>query len=429
MLPTGGARPPRGAAPMAPLPLLMLLLLTCGATPALATTVGSAATYFTLAQSGAQCSGSAALTDTGPGYSVPSQCNAFCKANPPMSSSEIGSGVYFTIYIPFGPPTNRQCKCFFAADCALPSTASDTTATIYRMSECSTCASNQVQTQECSAEADTQCEASAVDDPHLQGFHGHRYSFCDDSAPCMGRAFSLLSAAAYALNARVTRMAGPDRWPWAGAWLTALGFRYACVLTVELELATAVAYAVHPDGRGADTTTADIPRDWAGVFAGVRVNGKDAAAKIGSGETIAFDAASAHFPAARHKGDAADGPVLVLTTPDMQITLYLESEDVTHLDFAVTLFSDDARRLPAGMHGLLGQSLAWAAGNLASIEGVELDYAVEGGLLGTAFKYSRFEGAAAAAAADGAKSARRILGGPRAAPVPAKLVGGSRWDC
>ncbi|KAI8477307.1 MAG: hypothetical protein J3K34DRAFT_108739 [Monoraphidium minutum] len=81
---------------------------------------------------------------------------------------------------------------------------------------------------------------------HRMGFFGHRYSFCDDGAPCMGRAFSLLSAAAHALNARVTRMAGPDRWPWAGTWMTALGFRFASVLSVELELATDVQYAVRP---------------------------------------------------------------------------------------------------------------------------------------------------------------------------------------
>ncbi|KAI8469175.1 MAG: hypothetical protein J3K34DRAFT_287962 [Monoraphidium minutum] len=183
-----------------------------------------------------------------------------------------------------------------------------------------------------------------------------------------------------------------------------MGFRYAGVLSVELELATTVEYAVHPDGRGADTTTADIPRDWAGVFAGVRVNGEDAAARVGSGDTLRFGGASVHFPSARHAGNASDGPVLVVTTPQMQVTLYLESEDITHLDFAVTLYNGAAS---PPMHGLLGQSLYWVAGAPAAIEGSEL--VVEGGLLGTAFKYSTFTDEALPAAAPRAKGPGRSL--------------------
>ncbi|KAI8469182.1 MAG: hypothetical protein J3K34DRAFT_522366 [Monoraphidium minutum] len=193
--------------------------------------------------------------------------------------------------------------------------------------------------------------------------------------------------------------------------LTALGFRYAGGLSVELEFATTVEYAVHPDGCGADTTTADIPRDWAGVFAGVRVNGKAAAARVGSGDTLRFGGASVHFPAARHEGDASDGLMLV-------VTLYLESEDITHLDFAVTI--DNGASLPP-MHGLLGQSLAWAAGAPAAIEGSELEYAVEGGLLGTAFKYSKSSEALPAAAPRTKGTRRSQLGLGDATP----LSGGS----
>ncbi|KAI8471956.1 MAG: hypothetical protein J3K34DRAFT_504980 [Monoraphidium minutum] len=295
---------------------------------------------------------------------------------------------------------------------ALPRTAVELTATICgvptaEFSDLAACNYDDTTTAVCAGSSFYQafiaaCNTAAgmIGDPHLTGFGGHKYAFCEEGngAACLGRTFSTFSSPQHALNTRITRMAGPDAWPHAGAWMTAYGFRYADVLTLELELATDVDYAVAPDGRGPDTTRAVVPADWRSVFAGLRVNGKDTAARIGSGETLNFGAAgeaSVHFPSRRHAGDATDGPVVVIKTPGMQVKAYLESEDVTHLDFEIALIG--AAIADGDAHGLLGQSLGWAPGAQAALQGHEMDYVVEGagGLLATAFKYSRFEGAAA----------------------------------
>ncbi|KAI8463101.1 MAG: hypothetical protein J3K34DRAFT_157700 [Monoraphidium minutum] len=190
-------------------------------------------------------------------------------------------------------------------------------------------------------------------------------------------------------------------WPYAGFWMTALGFRWADVLSVEVEMATDVVYSVKPDAeRGAGATRAEVPADWADVFTSAKINGRDVAASIGSGDTLDFVAGDAtayvHFPQGRHPGEPTDGPVMVIATPAMQITVYLETEDIIHLDFAVSLVK---RRITA-MHGMLGQSLHWARGAPAAVEGDDdMLYAVAGGeLLGADFKYSLFGNAAAAAA-------------------------------
>ncbi|KAI8474947.1 MAG: hypothetical protein J3K34DRAFT_489375 [Monoraphidium minutum] len=251
---------------------------------------------------------------------------------------------------------------------------------------------------------------STVADPHVMGFHGHKYAFCEeqDGKPCHGRAFSVLSESMHALNARVTRLAGPDQWPYAGTWMTGMGFKFADVLSLELEMATDVTYDVQPDpARGLSATRAAIPTDWAGVFAGVRANGVNIASKLGSGKTLEFGAgaerATVFFPSARHSKDATDGAVAVVTTPDMQarcgaallVKLYLESEDITHLDYEVML---TPKTRVQEMHGILGQSLSWPSAAPASFQGGDMDYAVDG-LLATAFKYGRFTGKPAAAAA------------------------------
>ncbi|KAI8475728.1 MAG: hypothetical protein J3K34DRAFT_28891 [Monoraphidium minutum] len=211
----------------------------------------------------------------------------------------------------------------------------------------------------------------------------------------------MLSESAHLLNTRITRLAGPDAWPWAGTWMTAFGFRWSKKLSVELEMATDVKYAVEPNGgEPPSATRAEVPSDWAGVIAAARVNGQDVAARIGSGDTMAFGsgaaAASVHFPKDRHPGDPTDGPVMVITTPSMQVTFYLETEDVTHLDFAVDLLP--SKDPITGMHGLLGQSLSWARGAPAAVEGGDdmLYVVADGDLLGAGFKYSLFGKAAAA---------------------------------
>lgn len=50
------------------------------------------------------------------------------------------------------------------------------------------------------------------------------------------------------------------------------------------------------------------------------------------------------------------------------------------------------------------QSVHWAAGQKATLEGTQLDYAVKGGLVGTDFKYSLYGKAPKPAS----KSARRL---------------------
>ncbi|KAI8473059.1 MAG: hypothetical protein J3K34DRAFT_519240 [Monoraphidium minutum] len=394
--------------------LVVALLLACGAAPARGQgTIGGSSSIYALHLTGKLCA-EGVTAFAGSQFADPYVCYDQCKTNHFPAATSLP--VFFSV---INATEEFFCRCSEA--CAAPGDSNGTT--VYQVNECSACTTppNTTVVTACNAltSSDTVCGVGGGggEDPHLQGFFGHRYSFCDHGAPCMGRAFSMLSAVAHALNTRVTRMAGPDRWPWAGTWITGLGFLFANVLSVELELATDAQYAVKPDGRGPGTTTAEVPRDWAGVFATLRVNGEDAAARIGSSDTVRAGDASVHFPAARHQGDATDGPVLVVTTPSMQVTFYLESEDVTHLDFAVTLLNGAAASEP--MHGLLGQSLAWVADAPAVIEGAELEYAVEGGLLGTAFKYGAFTGVRRRAP----KTARRNPMHHAAAAGP--LTGGS----
>ncbi|KAI8462208.1 MAG: hypothetical protein J3K34DRAFT_504083 [Monoraphidium minutum] len=233
--------------------------------------------------------------------------------------------------------------------------------------------------------------ANTVADPHVRGFNGAEYAFCDPEhgtgATCNGRVIAMLSEVDHLLNTRITRLAGPDSWPWAGTWMSAFGLRWSDKLSVELEMATDVKYAVNQNGEcELGTTRAEVPTDWAGVIAAAKVNGQNVAAKIGSGDTMAFgsgtEAASVHFPKGRHPGDPTDGPVMVINTPAMQarVTFYLETEDITHLDFSVAL-----KHAKNAMHGMLGCG------------GDDMLYSVASGdLLGAGFKYSLFGKAPAA---------------------------------
>ncbi|KAI8473759.1 MAG: hypothetical protein J3K34DRAFT_165003 [Monoraphidium minutum] len=233
------------------------------------------------------------------------------------------------------------------------------------------------------------------------GFNGHKYSWCseDNGQHCIGRVFNLISESLHVINTRLTRFAGPDMWPFAGTWMTAFGFRYGSVLSVELELATDVVYKVVPEGGGATppmgSMRAVLPAGWAGVISALRVNGEDVSRRVGGGDTLEFGAgaskASVHFPKDRHADDPTDGPVVVITTPDMQVTWYLESEDTTHLDLKISTLGRDI----IDMHGVLGQSLAWPRAAPALMDGTDLEFAVEGGLLsdgGAAYKFNRFTG-------------------------------------
>ncbi|KAI8469368.1 MAG: hypothetical protein J3K34DRAFT_283131 [Monoraphidium minutum] len=268
-------------------------------------------------------------------------------------------------------------------------------------------------------------EAGAGDDPHVRGFFGQEYEFCGPqlAGQCQGRAFNLLSHRNTLLNTLVSRHSGPDAWPYAGTWMTGFGLRYGSTLSLELGLATDVQYAVEGalGGGGGSTRALPVAGGFRALLAFARVNGKDVLADlVESGRTLELGGATkgegratVHFPAAKHAHDAASGPVAVITTPDFKITMLLEAGDIYHLNFQIAITSDEIRPL----HGLLGQSLDWAGSKEAAVEGGDLDYAVEGGLLGTAFKNSVWGRPAAAAG----RSARSMLQG---APLIKGLTAG-----
>ncbi|KAI8477248.1 MAG: hypothetical protein J3K34DRAFT_515912 [Monoraphidium minutum] len=185
-----------------------------------------------------------------------------------------------------------------------------------------------------------------------------------------------------------------------------------------------MAYAVEGalGGGGGTTRALPVKGGFRALLAFARVNGKDILSDlVESGRTLELGGATQgegratiHFPATKHAHDAASGPVAVITTPDFKVTLLVEAGDIYHLNFEVSISS----RKVTALHGLLGQSLAWGAGAPAALEGSDLDYAVEGGLLGTAFKYSAW--GKAAPQARGAIKAIRTL---RGAAVPASFQG------
>ncbi|KAI8476991.1 MAG: hypothetical protein J3K34DRAFT_502887 [Monoraphidium minutum] len=234
------------------------------------------------------------------------------------------------------------------------------------------------------------CTAGGGSDPHLIGFNGAAYEFCGSELPqCKGNAFSIVSAEKLQVNAEVDRLAGADAWPAAGTWVTGLGLRAGAAMTVALRMVKDADFTVVPDG---DKTRALPPKGAAGLralVASAEINGRNMLGMIGSGDTMEIDAKHAvHFPAATHKGDATDGPVMVIETPDSTWTWYLESEDTWHLDFKVALKAGNTIN---AMHDLLGQSLHWTPTTKAAVEGGDdLAYIVADGLLGTDFKYSLF---------------------------------------
>ncbi|KAI8466891.1 MAG: hypothetical protein J3K34DRAFT_472216 [Monoraphidium minutum] len=92
--------------------------------------------------------------------------------------------------------------------------------------------------------------------------------------------------------------------------LTAFGLRFGPSFSVALRMRTDVDYTLVQEG---DKTRALRPlAGGAGALSEllqwVQVNGADAMAKVGSGETQEFEGGvSVHWPATRHAGDATDG--------------------------------------------------------------------------------------------------------------------------
>ncbi|KAI8467100.1 MAG: hypothetical protein J3K34DRAFT_45379 [Monoraphidium minutum] len=228
-----------------------------------------------------------------------------------------------------------------------------------------------------------------------QAFSGQEYEFCGADLPeCKGNAFAVVTSEKLQVNAEVDRLAGADAWPAAGTWITGLGMRAGAAMSVVLRMRKDAEYTVVPDGA---KTRALPPKGAAGLralVASAAVNDKNVLGMIGSGDTLQVGGGHAvHFPSTTHSGDATDGPVMVIETPDSTWTWYLESEDTWHLDFKLSLKADNTI---SAMHGLLGQSLHWTPTTEAAVEGGDdLAYIVADGLLGTDFKYSLFDKRAA----------------------------------
>ncbi|KAI8470596.1 MAG: hypothetical protein J3K34DRAFT_458806 [Monoraphidium minutum] len=263
-------------------------------------------------------------------------------------------------------------------------------------------------------EPDCSNPGSGCGDPHL------KVCGADYGSDCHGRTINIISEERHSINFQVNRLPGPDTFPHAGSagpkkrhhpsppprtpvrgarvrtaqWLTGLGLAYAADLRLEARLRTDVEYRLIEDpARKVGNTRALHPTGGEGghgpLLASITANGKSLAHLVGSGETVAFGAARVFFPSTRHsgRGEEHDGPVLVASTPDIQLTLYLESDDIWHFDFTVVITSDRI----CDMHGMLGQSMHWEAGAPARVEGgSDLLYAIEDGLAGTRFKFSRF---------------------------------------
>ncbi|KAI8467054.1 MAG: hypothetical protein J3K34DRAFT_524055 [Monoraphidium minutum] len=265
-------------------------------------------------------------------------------------------------------------------------------------------------------------------DPHLQAFTGQQFEFCGTDRPeCKGQAFAIASEARMQVNAEVDRLAGPDAWPAAGTWITGLGLRSAAGagMAVELRMRKDAAYTVVPEGGKTRALQPEgAPKGAAGLralLAAASVNGEDVLGKVGSGETLDLGGGnSVHLPANTHTGDATDGPVMVVKTPDTTWTWYLESEDTWHLDFKVALNAGNAI---TRMHGLLGQTLHWARDSPAVLEGGdELRYAVRDGLLGSDFAFNLFGKAGGRAPAGSRRELTQATSAGLAAGSPAALA-------
>lgn len=111
----------------------------------------------------------------------------------------------------------------------------------------------------------------------------------------------------------------------------------------------------HTSSRHAENKKALHPAGPRGKFAALlasfRVDGRDCLDRVETGHTQEAAGLRVHFPAARHARDPTDGPLAVVTTPDLSVTWYLEGEDVWHLDFNASVF--EGHELGEA-HGLLG---------------------------------------------------------------------------
>ncbi|KAI8464330.1 MAG: hypothetical protein J3K34DRAFT_120081 [Monoraphidium minutum] len=249
---------------------------------------------------------------------------------------------------------------------------------------------------------------TVLSDPHFKGLDGTSFFF-------EGRndaVFALLSQRTLQVNALFGSI-GPKEGAQSSIWMTAFGVRAGGELAVELRISAAPQdIQLYSDARGPgqeEVMRVMLPEK----ALSVAVNGARRDELLGSGTALqaGADGTVVFFPGkeAVNKGDAQDGPVMVIRTPVAEITILKETEGAAHLDLTFKLLKPVDK-----MSGLLGQTYHWikarpegavADGKLTA---PPEDFEVSGGLLGTAFKGTAFDAAAAAAL----PVARRLLVAP-----------------
>ncbi|KAI8464336.1 MAG: hypothetical protein J3K34DRAFT_120166 [Monoraphidium minutum] len=251
-------------------------------------------------------------------------------------------------------------------------------------------------------------QGSVLSDPHFMGMDGTSFFF-------EGRndaVFALLSQRTLQVNALFGSI-GPKEGAQSSIWMTAFGVRAGGELAVELRISAAPQdIQLYSDARGPgqeEVMRVMLPEK----ALSVAVNGARRDELLGSGTALqaGADGTVVFFPGkeAINKDDAQDGPVMVIRTPVAEITILKETEGAAHLDLTFKLLKPVDK-----MSGLLGQTYHWikarpegavADGKLTA---PPEDFEVSGGLLGTVFKGTAFDAAAAAAL----PVARRLLVAP-----------------
>lgn len=231
--------------------------------------------------------------------------------------------------------------------------------------------------------------AESTSDPHFSGFDGTKYEFgSNDEAK--NKTFALLTTPDHLLTTLLDSAPGPFMWPFWGTWMRGYGFRFSNALSMEVALLPLELPSINFTRDGTVISRSVLP---AGGYASVlklHVNGEDVSDVLESGASYQFGDANLHLPGtgSKHEGDASDGPVAVITTPMLRVVIYIETEEVVHLDLQLALLSAvDA----SSMHGVLGQTLRWQRlpADERVVQGVEGDYATAG-LLSADYKYNTF---------------------------------------
>ncbi|KAI8475142.1 MAG: hypothetical protein J3K34DRAFT_456412 [Monoraphidium minutum] len=261
---------------------------------------------------------------------------------------------------------------------------------------------------------------SVLADPHFSGFDGTGFLF--KGYPGV---FSLLSEPAHQVKAEFGSV-GPSHGANTSIWMTGCGVRYGDALSLELKFdfqdpASQLKLYRDPDAKHATQMRVQHPETG---FLHVEVNGRHSDHLIGSGAP--FEGLPPHltvfFPpkTAVNAGDRTDGPICVIITPSLELTISKETEDSMHLDLTVKVTGP----LSMDADGVLGQTVGWTAHGApkgAVVAGIWVagdgQFEVKNGLLGAECPHNRFKAAAAGGvkAHPGASAVRRLLSsGPSA---------------